>query len=103
MPSSIPLRVAVLVDLCRSPHAGGHVKCWERLGAAAAESGFPLDLTIYFSGEEATEVLGPRARFRSLPPVFSSSRLTFLPYVPDHADLASHHRSLAGELRRFDV
>ena len=30
-----PLRVAALVDLPRSAQAGGHVKWWERLAAAA--------------------------------------------------------------------
>ena len=30
------LRVGVLVDLHWSPTAGGHVKTWERLAAAAA-------------------------------------------------------------------
>ena len=56
-----PIRVAALVDLPRSPEAGGHVKCWERLAAAAADGALPLDLTVYFSGRHRTEVLG-RAR-----------------------------------------
>lgn len=103
MPPSDLLRVAVLVDLRRSPQAGGHVKCWERLGAAAAKSNLPLDLTVYFSGDDSSEILGPQTRFRSLPPVFSTARLKFLPYVPDHTDLASHHRRLAHELTQYDV
>ncbi|MDP9128012.1 MAG: glycosyltransferase, partial [Pseudomonadota bacterium] len=97
------LRVAVLVDLRRSPQAGGHVKCWERLAAAAAQSDLPLDLTVYFSGPPSTERLGPHTRFRSLPPVFSTSTLKFLPYVPDHTDLAPYHRRLARELAQYDV
>ena len=101
MPRS--LRVAALIDLPRSPHAGGHVKCWERLAAAAAQSPLPLDLTVYFSGEEKTEVLSEKTRIRQLPPLFSTARLSFLPYVPDHTDLAPFHPRLAKELRGFDL
>ncbi len=103
MSSLQPLRVAVLVDLQRTPQAGGHVKCWERLGAAAAESHLPLDLTIYFSGKETTQELGPHTRFHSLPPVFSTAKLKFLPYVPYHTDLGAYHRKLAQELMQVDV
>lgn len=98
-----PLRVAALVDLPRSPQAGGHVKCWERLAAAAADGDLPLDLTVYFSGEERTETLSGKARIRHLPPIFSTSRLKFLPYVPDHTDLAPYHPRLARELANYDV
>ena len=98
-----PLRVAVLVDLARSPEAGGHVKCWERLAAGAAEGDLPLDLTVYFSGRGPDESLGPRVRLRSLPPVFSTANLKFLPYVPDHTDLAPYHPRLARELAQYDV
>jgi glycosyltransferase involved in cell wall biosynthesis len=97
------LRVAALIDLPRSPMAGGHVKCWERLAAAAAHTDLPLDLTVYFSGPETTEIPGPHARIRQVPPVFSTDRLKFLPYVPDHTDLAPYHFRLARELRNFDV
>ena len=98
-----PLHVAALVDLPRSASAGGHVKCWERLAAAAANSSLPLNLTVYFSGPEQTEILGPHARLRQLPPVFSTSKLKFLPYVPDHTDLAPYHWRLARELSAFDA
>lgn len=98
-----PLRVAALIDLPRSPQSGGHVKCWERFAHAAAHSSLPLDLTVYFSGKKNEEVLGPRARIRQLPPVFSTSHLKFLPYVPDHTDLASFHPGLARELLRYDL
>lgn len=98
-----PLRVAALVDLPRSAGSGGHVKCWERLAAAAAASPLPLDLTVYFSGKEETTPLSPHARIRQLPPVFSTSRLKFLSYVPDHTDLASYHLKLARELCEYDV
>lgn len=97
------LQVAALVDLIRSPQAGGHVKCWERLAAAAAAGDLPLDLTVYFSGSAPDEALGPSARFRHLPPVFSTANLKFLPYVPDHTDLASWHPRLARELSSYDV
>lgn len=101
-----PLRVAALVDLARSPQAGGHVKFWERLAAAAAASPggeASLDLTVYFSGEAADELLAPNVRLRHLPPVFSTKRLKFLPYVPDHSDLAPFHPRLARELPQYDL
>jgi glycosyltransferase involved in cell wall biosynthesis len=98
-----PLRIAVLVDLPRQNESGGHVKCWERIAHAAAESSLPLDLTVYFSGDGADEVLSPLVRFRHLPPVFSTSRLTFLPYTPDTTDLASWHAALAKELIQYDI
>jgi glycosyltransferase involved in cell wall biosynthesis len=102
-----PPRVAVLVDLPRSAQAGGHVKWWERLAAAAgAEDGQgdpPLDLTVYFSGDGPDEVLSPHVRMRHLPPVFSTARLKFLPYVPDHTDLSPHHPRLARELPHYDL
>jgi glycosyltransferase involved in cell wall biosynthesis len=97
------LRVAVLVDLPRSALSGGHVKCWERLAAAAAQSDLPLDLTVYFSGPDTTEILAPYVRLRQLPPVFSTQRLKFLPYVPDHTDLSPYHPALAHELVGYDV
>lgn len=103
MSSTRILRVAVLVDLRRSPQAGGHVKCWERLAAAAASSDLSLDLTVYFSGDAPDEILGPHARLRHLPSVFSTAKLKFLPYVPDHTDLSPWHPALARELAQYDV
>src|SRR5260370_9824964 len=104
LPVNPPLRVAALVDLPRSLEAGGHVKWWERLAAAAAAEGDqPLYLTVYFSGERPDEILAPHVRFRHLPPVFSTARLKFLPYVPDHSDLAPYHPRLARELSRYDL
>ena len=97
------LRVAVLVDLARSPTAGGHVKCWERIAAAAAGGDLPLDLTVYFSGGGAPESLGPRAVLAQLPPLFSTRKLGFLAYIPDHTDLAPYHPKLAAELARYDL
>jgi glycosyltransferase involved in cell wall biosynthesis len=97
------LRVAALIDLPRTPQSGGHVKCWERLAAAAAKSDLPLDLTVWFSGNAGDEILGPRTRLRHLPPVFSTASLKFLPYVPDHTDLAPYHPRLSRELPCYDV
>lgn len=98
-----PLRVAALIDLPRTPQSGGHVKCWERLAAAAAKADLPLDLTVWFSGRAADEALGPHTRIRHLPPVFSTANLKFLPYVPDHTDLSPYHPQLARELVNYDV
>ncbi|MBV8060095.1 MAG: glycosyltransferase [Alphaproteobacteria bacterium] len=102
-PADERLRVAVLVDLPRSAQSGGHVKCWERLAHAAVDSDLPINLCVYFSGNAPDEILSPTVRLRHLPPVFSTARLKFLPYVPDHTDLASWHPALARELRAFDV
>jgi glycosyltransferase involved in cell wall biosynthesis len=97
-------RIAALVDLPRGVEAGGHVKYWERIAsAAAAIEDFPFDLTVYFSGEAADETLAPHVRLRHLKPVFSSARLKFLPYVPEHADLAPYHWRLARELSLYDL
>jgi glycosyltransferase involved in cell wall biosynthesis len=103
MRANRPIRVAALVDLPRSPQAGGHVKCWERLAHAAADGALPLDLTVYFSGRRPDETLGPGARLAHLPPVFSTAQLKFLPYVPDHTDLAPYHPQLARELSGYDL
>ncbi len=98
-----PLRVAVLVDLALRPDAGGHVKAWERLAAAAVGvSG--LDLTIHFAGPApGLQVVGDNVRYRLHPPAFSSARLRFLAQVPDHTDLAPHHRGLAQALAGTDL
>lgn len=104
MTSLKPLRVAALVDLPRSPLSGGHVKGWESLARAAITANLPLDLTVFFSGAAPlSESWAKRVRIRHLPPVFSTARLRFLPYVPDHTDLAPYHSQLAKELRAFDV
>lgn len=96
-------RVAALVDLPRDRTAGGHVKYWERLAQACVKENAPVDLTVYFSGDGADEVLSPHVRFRHLPPVFSTARLKFLPYVPAHTDLAPFHFRLGQELPTYDV
>jgi glycosyltransferase involved in cell wall biosynthesis len=99
-----PLRVGVLVDLRLGPNAGGHVKTWERLAAAALGIPESLDLTIHFSGpEESSRVIGRNVRYEIHPPVFSTARLPFLSHIPDHSDLGRHHRGLAARLDRYDV
>jgi glycosyltransferase involved in cell wall biosynthesis len=99
-----PLRVHVLVDLARGTAAGGHVKVWERLAAAAVGMAEALDLTVHFSGERPdTERLADNVRFRTHPPVFSTARLPFLSRIPAHTDLARHHPALAAALDEADV
>jgi glycosyltransferase involved in cell wall biosynthesis len=73
------------------------------MAEGAAQSEIPLDLTVYFSGNGPDETLGPRTRLRHLSPVFSTANLKFLPYVPDHTDLAPYHPRLARELAPYDV
>jgi glycosyltransferase involved in cell wall biosynthesis len=99
-----PLRAAVLVDLAHGPEAGGHVKCWEHLSAAALGFQGKLDLTLFFMGPEpAIKPLGENVRYAYLPPVFSTERVPFLSHVPDHTDLASFHPALARQLTGFDL
>ncbi|HBM90675.1 MAG TPA: hypothetical protein DD400_02190 [Rhodospirillaceae bacterium] len=103
MSSTQPLRVASLVDLPRTNISGGHARGWERLAYEAAKSSLPLELTVFFSGKDLNERLSEKACIRHLPPVFSTSKLKFLPYVPDHTDLAPYHPQLARELASFDI
>jgi len=103
MTSQKSLRVAALIDLPRSNISGGHVKGWERLAKANSNCDLPLDLTVYFSGETISEDISDKSHIKQLPPVFSTSKLKFLPYVPDHTDLASYHKKLAKELKNYDI
>ena len=96
------LSVGVLVDIIRSPSAGGHVKCWERLAEAAR--GEPVDLTVYFLGERGEIVpLSENVRLRSLKPVLSTRLIPFLKQNIDHADLAPFHPRLWWNLKSHDV
>jgi putative membrane protein len=102
------LRVGVLVDLHWSPTAGGHVKTWERLAAAAAEPHLNMDdridLTVHFLGDDPeTRPLGPHVRYQIHRPLFSSASLPFLSHIPDHTDLAPHNPLLTSRLRGYDV
>lgn len=96
-------KIAVLVDLPAGKQAGGHVKMWEHLAAAAAQSRLPLDLTVYLSGTPTTTDLADHVRLLQVPPVFSTARLKFMPYLPDHTDLAAYHHQLARHLDYFDI
>jgi putative membrane protein len=100
------LRVGVLVDLHWTPTAGGHVKTWERLAAAAAaaDDDARIDLTVHFLGDrKRTHLLGPHVRYQVHPPLLSSARLGFLSHIPDHTDLAPHNPLLTARLRGYDV
>jgi glycosyltransferase involved in cell wall biosynthesis len=98
-----PLRVSVLVDLLHRPDAGGHVKAWEKL-AAAAIGVAGLDLTVHYAGlEPGVKALADNVRFRFHRPAFSTARLPFLSHVPDHTDLARHHAALARHLGDADL
>ncbi|MCL2473313.1 MAG: glycosyltransferase [Alphaproteobacteria bacterium] len=96
-----PLKLAVLVDLARGENSGGHVKFWENI-AAAATAAPSIDMTVYFSGSAKEESLSGNVRFRYLPPVFSTKKLKFLPYVPAHTDIASFHPALAQDILSSD-
>jgi glycosyltransferase involved in cell wall biosynthesis len=98
------LSVGVLVDLAPTPESGGHVKVWQRLAEAATARAGALDLTIHFLGEKDDErAIADNVRFRTHRPVFSTARLSFLPYVPAHTDLWPYHRRLAEALVGHDV
>ncbi len=98
------LRIGVLVDLHWSPTAGGHVKTWERLAAAASASDERIDLTVHFLGDRsATHALGPHVRYRIHRPLLSSASLPFLSEMPGHTDLAPHNPLLTPRLRGYDV
>jgi glycosyltransferase involved in cell wall biosynthesis len=98
------LRVGVLVDLPLGQRAGGHVRCWERLAQAALDFPEALELCVHFIGATPEErALGATVRYILERPVFSTERLSFLSHVPDHTDLAWHHKRLARRLPRYDV
>lgn len=98
------VRVGVLVDLERSPKAGGHVKCWERLAEAAASRPEEIDLAVHFQGQgEREERLAANVRFLTHRPILSTKRLSVLSVAPDHTDLAPIHPGLLRRLGRYDV
>jgi glycosyltransferase involved in cell wall biosynthesis len=98
--------VAVLVELVRTPLAGGQVKCWERFAEAAAglsAADLGVDLTVYVLGDrERVEPLSPAVRFVALRPLVSTAPLVRRGGV-DVSDLAPHHPVLARLLPRHDV
>jgi glycosyltransferase involved in cell wall biosynthesis len=98
------LRVAVLVTLERGPGAGGHVKCWERFGEAAAEIPDAVDLTLHFLGpEEHTERAAANLRIAEHPARLGTRRFRFLDAGAGHTDLARSHPALARALAGVDV
>jgi glycosyltransferase involved in cell wall biosynthesis len=98
------LTVAVLVTLERGPDAGGHVKCWERFGEAAAGLPDLLDLTLHFLGqEERAEQPAQNVRIVEHPARFGTRLLPFLNAGAGHTDLARRHPELAQRLAGADV
>ena len=85
------LRVGALVDLYWSPTAGGHVKTWERLAAAAAVTGEGIDLTVHFLGVGARPMCSDPMSVTRFIRRCSQRRLPFLSHIPDHTDLAPHN------------
>lgn len=98
-----PLVVGVLVDLERTPDAGGHVKCWERI-AEAAVGDDRVDLTVHFLGRGYSCVeLASNVRFVTHAPLFPTSRLGFIEAGPSVTDLAPRHPGVASHLRGCDL
>ncbi len=98
-----PLSVAVTIALHRTPDAGGHVKCWERLAEAAADRD-NLDLTVYVLGDaEGTAPLSEHVRFVSLPPAFGTERASWLSTSAGDTDLSPRHPALARRLQAHHV
>lgn len=103
--SDVP-SVAVLVDLVRTPSAGGQVKCWEHFAQAAAGMGpaeLGVDLTVYTLGEtHRVEPLSPAVRFVALRPLLSTAPLVRHAGM-DACDLSPHHPALNRLLPLHDV
>lgn len=96
--------IAVLVDLELADHAGGHVKCWQRIAEASGHFTELMDLTVYFLGEhESTVEIGANARYVTLPPCLGTRRFGFLAQGAGHTDLAPFHPRLARLLYRHDT
>jgi len=103
-PQARPLSVGVVVDLVWGPWAGGHVKCWERLAAAAAASPRELDITVHFLGEKSGTVqVADNARFRLHRPLLNTKWLGFTQNPQNHTCLAPYHPGLARALSGCDV
>ena len=97
------LSVGVIVDLVWGPWAGGHVKCWERIAAAAAAIPRELDVTVHYLGEKSGSVeLADNVRFQLHRPVINTKWLGFTDNRQNHTCLAPHHTGLAQALARHD-
>ncbi|MGQ0675861.1 MAG: glycosyltransferase, partial [Rhodospirillales bacterium] len=104
LPRAQPLSVGVIVDLIWGPWAGGHVKCWERLAAAAAAHPRELDITVHFLGEQSGTVpLAGNARFRLHRPLLNTKWLGFTQNPQNHTCLAPFHMGLARAMSGHDV
>jgi glycosyltransferase involved in cell wall biosynthesis len=99
--------VAVLVELDRSPEAGGHVKCWEHFAQAAAAldpARLGVDLTVYVLGDAPrVQLLSADVRFVSLRPMLSTRPFVRRVGTTHVTDLAPYHPALARLLPRHDV
>lgn len=103
-PRQRPLSVGVIVDLIWGPWAGGHVKCWERLAAAAAADPRELDVTVHFLGEHSGTVrLADNARFQLHRPLLNTKWLGFTQNPQNHTCLAPFHMGLAHALSGHDI
>ncbi len=100
----VPLSVVVLVEIDRTLHAGGHVRCRERFAAVAAARSAELDLTVYFLGErERTIEVSDNVRYVILRPLLGTRRMPFIRQGAGDTDLAPYHPALARRLGRHDV
>ena len=101
---SRPLSVGVTIDLEWTPHAGGHVKCWERFAEAAAALPDAVDLTVYLIGRTPQRrAIADTVRFVHLPPRLGTHSLPFVRTGTGETDLARHHPRLARHLAGHDV
>jgi glycosyltransferase involved in cell wall biosynthesis len=98
------LSVGVIVDLVWGPWAGGHVKCWERLAAAAASLPEEVDVTVHYLGEKSGLVeLADNVRFRLHRPLINTKWLGFTDNPQNHTCLAPFHAGLAQALAGHDI
>jgi glycosyltransferase involved in cell wall biosynthesis len=98
------LSVGVIVDLIWGPWAGGHVKCWERLAAAATQCPADVDVTVHFLGEQSGTVqLADNARFKLHRPIVNTKWLGFTQNPQNHTCLAPFHMGLAHDLAGHDI
>ncbi len=96
--------IAILIDLARGESAGGHVKIWEKLMRAAAQSNLPAHFTLYTLAEAACEEnWGERVRLVGLPPMQSTEQSRLTQTSAGETDLAAFHPLLAARLREHDL
>ncbi|MCC7046166.1 MAG: glycosyltransferase [Alphaproteobacteria bacterium] len=99
-----PLSVGVIVDLVWGPWAGGHVKCWERIAAAAAAMPRELDVTVHYLGEKSGTVeLADNVRFQLHRPLINTKWLGFTDNRQNHTCLAPYHAGLSQALAQHDI